>query len=111
MALVLYKNRLAERLHDYLLGTYGQVDLLLTCCRHTPTAAAGRCVINVCPGCDRRYRQNYERPSTVSLVGTARREHRFRLPGLRRQADERTRRLPHQRSTASTMRCDAWRRE
>jgi Fe-S oxidoreductase len=66
-ALVLYKNRLAERLLAYLRGRYGRVDLLTTCCRHTPKAAVGKCVINVCPGCDRRYRQNYAEPSTVSL--------------------------------------------
>jgi Fe-S oxidoreductase len=66
-AIVLYKNRLAERLYDYLCARYGDVGLLLTCCRHTPKAAVGRCVISVCPGCDRRYRQNYETPSTVSL--------------------------------------------
>ena len=66
-ALVLYKNRLVERLHEYLRGRFGEVDLLLTCCRHTPKVAVGKCVINVCPGCDRRYRQNYETPSTVSL--------------------------------------------
>jgi Fe-S oxidoreductase len=66
-ALVLYKNRLAEKLHKYLRARFGRVDLLLTCCRHTPKAAIGNCVINVCPGCDRRYRENYAEPSTVSL--------------------------------------------
>jgi Fe-S oxidoreductase len=66
-ALVLYKNRLAERLHEYLRGRHGDVGLLTACCRHTPAAAMGQCVINVCPGCDRRYRQNYAEPSTVSL--------------------------------------------
>jgi Fe-S oxidoreductase len=66
-ALVLYKNRLVERVHNYLSAKYGGVDLLPTCCRHTPGAAMGKCVINVCPGCDRRYRENYEEPSTVSL--------------------------------------------
>jgi Fe-S oxidoreductase len=66
-ALVMYKNRLAERLHEYLCAKYGDVDLLLTCCRHTPKAAIGKCVVNVCPGCDRRYRQDYAEPSTVSL--------------------------------------------
>lgn len=66
-ALVLYKNRLAERLLVYLRTRFGRVDLLLSCCRHTPRAASGRCVINVCPGCDRRYRENYADPSTVSL--------------------------------------------
>jgi len=66
-ALVLYKNQLVQELLGYLAGKFGDVDLLLTCCRHTPGAAIGRCVINVCPGCDRRYRQDYARPSTVSL--------------------------------------------
>ena len=66
-ALVLYKNRLVERLLRYLRDKYGNVGVLLTCCRHTPKAAIGKCVINVCPGCDRRYRQNYAEPSTVSL--------------------------------------------
>jgi Fe-S oxidoreductase len=66
-ALVLYKDNLAERLHKYLRAKFGDVNLLLACCRHTPKAAIGKCVINVCPGCVRRYRQNYAEPSTVSL--------------------------------------------
>lgn len=66
-ALVLYKPRFVDRLLAYLRSDYGDVDLLLTCCRHTPAAAIGRCVINVCPGCDRRYRENYAAPSTISL--------------------------------------------
>jgi hypothetical protein len=66
-ALVLYKEHLVFRLLTYLRGRYGDVGLLLDCCRHTPEVAVGRTVINVCPGCDRRYRENYESPSTVSL--------------------------------------------
>ena len=66
-ALALYKPRLADRLLEYLRSRYDDVDLLLTCCRHTPAAAEDRCVINVCPGCDRRYRENYAAPNTVSL--------------------------------------------
>jgi Fe-S oxidoreductase len=66
-ALVLYKRSLVDRLLGYLRGRFGDVELLLTCCRHTPEAARDRCVINVCPGCDRRYRENYENPSTISL--------------------------------------------
>ena len=66
-ALVLYKRRLAERLLEHLRDAYGGVEFLPTCCRHTPPAASGRCVINVCPGCDRRYRENYVEPRTVSL--------------------------------------------
>ncbi len=66
-ALVLYKDRLVKKLLEYFHGKFGHVDLLITCCRQTPKAAVGRCVINVCPGCDRRYRENYANPSTVSL--------------------------------------------
>ena len=66
-ALVLYNQSAVERLHRYLCARYGEVDLLLTCCRHTPKAVLGKCVINVCPGCDKRYRQDYAEPSTVSL--------------------------------------------
>ena len=43
------------------------MELLLTCCRHTPEIAPDTKVINVCPGCDRRYRENYDNPSTISL--------------------------------------------
>jgi len=66
-ALLLYKPGLAHGVHRYLASSLGDLDMLLTCCRHTPRVPAGTCVINVCPGCDRRYRQNYERPSTISL--------------------------------------------
>jgi Fe-S oxidoreductase len=40
---------------------------LLTCCRHTPAIPSGTRVINICPGCDKRYRENYEKPCTISL--------------------------------------------
>lgn len=66
-ALILYKQTLVEQLHRYLERRYGSLDVILTCCRHTPESVIGKCVINVCPGCDRRYRQNYAEPSTVSL--------------------------------------------
>ncbi|MEE8592877.1 MAG: (Fe-S)-binding protein [Candidatus Bipolaricaulota bacterium] len=66
-ALLLYKPKLAEAAHEFLVSQYGYMEQLLTCCRHTLLAPSGTCVINVCPGCDRRYRENYERSSTISL--------------------------------------------
>jgi Fe-S oxidoreductase len=66
-ALMIYKPHLAERVHDVLSKNVGQVDMLVTCCRHIPPLPAGTEVINVCPGCDRRYRENYRDSSTVSL--------------------------------------------
>jgi uncharacterized protein YndB with AHSA1/START domain len=79
-ALVLYREELVSRLHEYLRFLYGDVDLLLTCCRHTPRAAIGRTVINVCPGCDRRYRENYDSPSTVSLWEVLAKQDDFDFP-------------------------------
>lgn len=66
-ALWLYKPHLIEKLHKFLTPKLGAVELLLTCCRHTPQVDPETRVINVCLGCDRRYRENYANPSTISL--------------------------------------------
>jgi len=66
-ALCLYKPHLVDRLLGLLTSNLGAVELLLTCCRHTPSIGPGSRVINICPGCDRRYRENYAQPSTISL--------------------------------------------
>ena len=42
------------------------MELLSTCCRKFPELEPGIKVINICPGCDRRYRENYE-AGTISL--------------------------------------------
>ena len=65
-ALMLYKPHLAHRLHAALTAQVGPMPMLHACCRHTPTLPEGTEVINVCPGCDRRYRENYEDASTKS---------------------------------------------
>ena len=41
--------------------------MLHTCCRYIPPLPSGTEVINVCPGCDKRYRENYQDSSTISL--------------------------------------------
>lgn len=66
-ALMLYKPHLAETIHKFLNTQFGPVELLLTCCRHTPPVPPDTLVINICPGCDRRYRENYDEPKTISL--------------------------------------------
>lgn len=65
-ALVLYRPDLAERLHEILQTHLGAMGVLPTCCRHPPGLAPGTRVVNVCPGCDRRYRELYEGISTIS---------------------------------------------
>ena len=66
-ALILYKPQLVGKIHEFLNAEFGPLEKLLTCCHHTPPIAPDTKVINICPGCDRRYRENYERPSTISL--------------------------------------------
>ncbi|MBM3307544.1 MAG: (Fe-S)-binding protein [Candidatus Eisenbacteria bacterium] len=65
-ALMLYKPHLAERLRGLVAERVGPVEYLHACCRHVPPLPPGAEVVNVCPGCDRRYRQNYEHATTVS---------------------------------------------
>jgi Fe-S oxidoreductase len=66
-ALILYKPHLAKKLHKLLVDNIGSIEISLTCCKHIPPIAAGTQVINICPGCDRRYRENYEKSGTISL--------------------------------------------
>lgn len=69
-ALFLYKPRLARKLWEALKNEPGFADIPLydLCCRHRPDKlAAGTRVINVCSGCDRRYRSLYVGISTKSL--------------------------------------------
>jgi Fe-S oxidoreductase len=66
-ALILYKPELAEKLLTFLKNNFGEMDILQTCCRHEPDFKEKTEVINVCPGCDKRYRNNYENTTTTSL--------------------------------------------
>lgn len=61
-ALMLHKPDLARRLRAFL-----GLPEHLTCCRHEPGLPAGTRIINVCAGCDRRYRKLYPGISTISL--------------------------------------------
>ncbi len=66
-ALTLYKPHLAEKVHQLLVRNEGEMDRLDTCCRLHPELASGVEVINTCPGCDRRFKNNYEDSTTRSL--------------------------------------------
>jgi Fe-S oxidoreductase len=66
-ALMLYKPGLADKILGILNKNLGKVDLLLTCCQHNPNLPENSKVINVCPGCDKRFSKDYAGVSTVSL--------------------------------------------
>ena len=66
-ALIIYKNYLAKKLHNILNEHIETMELLDICCRNRPSLKKSTQVINVCPGCDRRYSENYSDSSTISL--------------------------------------------
>ncbi len=79
-ALILYKPHLVGKLQAVLDANLGRMEQLLTCCRNIPRLEPGTEVINICPGCDRRYRQNYTESSTVSLWEILARDDFFPFP-------------------------------
>ncbi len=64
---MLYKPHLAKRLHTLLDENLEKIPVLTTCCRKDPQFETTTEVINICPGCDKRYRLNYKNSTTVSL--------------------------------------------
>jgi len=66
-ALILYKPELAKKLHFILNDCLGEMDDLDICCHHDPQFTEETRVINICPGCDKRYRNDYQNTSTISL--------------------------------------------
>jgi Fe-S oxidoreductase len=66
-ALNLYKPELGQRMLKFLNENLGDIPEHKICCRHDPKLPKQTQVINVCAGCDRRYRQLYEGISTISL--------------------------------------------
>jgi hypothetical protein len=66
-ALMIYKPHLAEKIHSILIKKLGRMDLLQTCCKREPRINGETEIINICPGCDKRFRNDYQNISTVSL--------------------------------------------
>lgn len=66
-ALILYKPELVEKLRRILNDNVGKMGLLDLCCRNQPRLRRDTEVISICPGCDKRYRKNYEESTTISL--------------------------------------------
>lgn len=65
--MMLYKPALAGKIHAVLNREVGEMDVLSTCCRHDPESLTDTEIINVCPGCDKRFGSLYANTTTVSL--------------------------------------------
>ena len=66
-ALMLYKPQLAAKIHTVLSEIVGEVLLYTDCCHHDVALPDGICIINVCPGCNRRFKAKRAGITTVSL--------------------------------------------
>jgi len=66
-ALSLYKPEKESEILRFLNENYGEVRLHKICCHHDPQLETGALIINVCAGCDRRFRSLYHGISTISL--------------------------------------------
>ena len=66
-ALILYKPELVKRVHKQFEEIFGKMDILEKCCQHDPQLPVNTKIINVCPGCDKRFSNDYRNVSTVSL--------------------------------------------
>lgn len=66
-ALMLYKPHLAEALGRYLRPQLSDARPWLTCCRKDPGFVEATEIVNVCPGCDRRFRLDYPNTTTISV--------------------------------------------
>jgi Fe-S oxidoreductase len=66
-ALMIYKPKLEEKVLNFLNDKLEDIEEYLICCRHKPNLDKGTQIINICAGCDRRYRELYEGITTISL--------------------------------------------
>jgi len=66
-ALMIYKPELAKKVLLFLNSDLDKLDEYLICCRHKPNLDKGTQIINICAGCDRRYRELYDEVTTISL--------------------------------------------
>lgn len=66
-ALSIYKPHMENKILRFLNDNYGETHLHKICCHHDPRLESGSMIINVCPGCDRRFRSLYEGVTTISL--------------------------------------------
>jgi hypothetical protein len=79
-ALMIYKPELAEKILLLLNRSLGKTEMLLTCCQHDPKLPENSKVINVCPGCDKRFSKDYTGVSTISLWEVINENNFFKYP-------------------------------
>jgi len=85
-AMMLYKPELAAKIHAMLCEQVGEMDTLKTCCKHDPEHTENTRIINVCPGCDKRFGTTYLNTSTISLWELLADSETFEFPDYKGQS-------------------------
>lgn len=67
-ALMAYKPHLAEKLKEVIVGIYGPMDTLLSCCFNRPEVKVGTCIITPCTTCNSHYRTLYKDCTTLFFL-------------------------------------------
>lgn len=60
--------------------------MLMTCCQHDPSPVDPTQIINICPGCDKRFRADYKNCSTISLWEVLAESEWFHFPDYKNQS-------------------------
>jgi len=84
-ALMLYKPALAYKIHTMLNKQVGVMETLNTCCKHDPGFKVPTKIINVCPGCDKRFANSYANTTTISLWELLATSETFQFPDYKGQ--------------------------
>ena len=79
-AMMLYKPELATKIHAMLNAEAGEMGVLSTCCKHDPKNTVPTEIINVCPGCDKRFSNSYANTTTISLWELLAKSETFTFP-------------------------------
>lgn len=84
-ALLIYKPELAARMGKLLGEQDPGIEEHTICCRHEPGLATGSRVINVCAGCDKRFRELHQATSTISFWEVLVSDEQFPFPDYQGQ--------------------------
>jgi Fe-S oxidoreductase len=80
---MLYKPGIADKIYKILTAFLGEMELCNTCCHHDPKLPEKTVIINVCPGCSKRYSRDYPGISTISLWEILSESNFFPFPNYR----------------------------
>lgn len=79
-ALLIHEPEFADRMLSILRQKYPDLEEHSICCRHDPQLPHGTQVINVCAGCDKRYRELHETTTTISFWEILAQDDNFEFP-------------------------------